>query len=198
MAVADPYIFWTPNPADMEATVVRFHPQSAFPPKSLIEGDYIFFCQEDITIEPGKIKPIYVDADITTYGKVTFVEFPIPGPQWYSPQMSHFYSGPSGYYRLFQLVRVRNVHQQPITIKAGEPICRVLMDRNSSDDELYTQDPRVISDCLWLYRSVTTTQAHQRGLEYYNSCRSILWELLPGRKEMVREYTDMYGASLSA
>lgn len=196
--MTDPFLYWTPNPATMTTSVVRFHPDSPHPPKCIITGDYIFYCQEDITIKPGTVKPIYMDCDITTFGKVTFVEFPIPGPSWYSPQMTHFYTGPSGYQRLFQMVRVRNTHTEPITIKAGEPICRVLVDRDNVDDELYSADERAVADCMWVYRSVTTTEAFKRGLEFYDTCRDAQWDPLPGPLYRVREFTDMYAASLSA
>lgn len=196
--MGDPYLYWTPIPGSMTASVIRFHPESKYPPKSIITGDYIFYCQEDISIEPGAVRAIYVDADITTFGRVTFVEFPIPGPSWYSPQMSHFYTVPSGYQRLFQLVRVRNIHSEPIVIKAGDPICRVLVDRDSIENDVYDTDDRIIANCMWVYRSVTTTEASTRGLDFYNKCKDAAWEPMPGPQYRIRDFTDMYTTSLSA
>lgn len=161
------YIVWTPAPEEISRVLIRSYPLAPFPPKQLVPGDYVFFCQEDIVLQPGESRALPLDADISTFGQVNHLLYPLPGYSWYHPSIGRSFSSANGYHRLFQHIIYRNTFDIPLRIPAGTAACRIVMDRLNIDDPNFIGDPSVPSVPMSIYLSITMQEAAIQGPTYY-------------------------------
>lgn len=163
------YVVWTPAPEDVTRVLIRSYPYALYPPRQLVPGDYVFFCQEDIVLHPGESRALPLDADISTFGQVNHILYPLPGYSWFHPSIGMSFSSANGYHRLFQNVVYTNTFDIPLRIPAGTAACRVVMDRLCIDDPNYSGDPSVPSTPMSIYLSVTMQEAAVHGPSYYTN-----------------------------
>lgn len=183
-------LYWTPAPPEDTGVFLRCHPLAPFRPRSLVPGDYVFFNQERVVLQPGEIKPLYLDADISTFGQVNLLEFPIAGYSWYHPAMSTVRCGATGYHRLFEIVKLWNCHDHEIIVEEGSAVCRVIMDSRNRDHEGFDGHPETPSVPLIAYRNYTTREAAERGPIYYTNANLAPCHPLDAPLSRIRAFTE--------
>lgn len=185
------FLVWTPAPFEETRVLIRCHPLAPFKPRQLNPGDYVFFVQESVTLQPGETRALPLDADVTTFGQVNSIQYPLPGYDWYHPAMGSCSSGASGYHRLFECVRVTNVHDHPIVIQEGSAVCRIIMDsRNIDDPPESVGDPTVPTVPLMIYNNLVCQEAAFLGHAYYVNANFAPCVPLEADLDRVRAFTS--------
>lgn len=181
--------FWCPAPPEETLVHIRCHHLAPYKPRQLVPGDYVFFTQERVTLQPGQSLVPFLDADITTYGQVNFIEWPLPGYQWYHHSMGRAYSSASGYHRLFEQCVVTNVHQHPIVIEEGSALVRVIMEHRTTDYPETAGNPAVSSPPLLAYLNFTNYDAYRAGPGYYTNVNFAPHDHINSSLEYLRSFT---------
>lgn len=184
------FLVWTPASHEESRVYIRCHPLAPFQPRQLNPGDYVFFVQESITLQPGECRALPLDADVTTFGHVNFIQYPLPGYDWYHPAMGTCFSSASGYQRLFQAVRITNVHNHPIVIQEGSAVCRIIMESRNVDEPETLGDPAMPSLPLVIYNNCICHEAHLQGHAYYANANFAPCSPLEAPLERVRFFTN--------
>lgn len=182
--------FWSPAPAEDTQVFIRCHPLAPFRPRQLTPGDYVFFSQERVVLAPGETKPIPLDADISTFGQVNLIEYPLPGYPWYHPAMTTCVCGAGGYHRLFEGIKLWNPHNHPIVVEEGTAFCRVIMDTRNRDHPGFDGQPHLPSAPLIAYRNYTMAEAAARGPLYYTNVNLAPCNPLEAPLGAVRAFTN--------
>lgn len=184
------FLVWTPAPAEETRVLIRCHPLAPFQPRQLNPGDYVFFVQESVTLQPGESRTLPLDADVTTFGQVNFIQYPLPGYDWYHPAMGTCFSSASGYHRLFQNVRITNVHDHPIIIQEGSAICRIVMESRNIDEPETLGDPAMPAVPLIIYNNFVCQEAASLGHAYYANANLAPCVPLEAALDYVRYFTN--------
>lgn len=193
----DSFTVWGPAPEDETRVLIRCHPLAPYKPRQRVSGDYIFFTQETEVLLPGEQKVLSLDCDITTFGQVHSIEWPLPGPVWYHPSMGQRRCCAEGYHRLFDVVKIVNVHPHSVIIPEGTPICRIIMDVGNIDYEEYTGNPYVPTPSLSMYRAITSEEAYRLGLCYYNNSDAVNFTPIEAPLHVLRGFTYAANANIN-
>lgn len=182
--------FWYPAPPEETLVHIRCHHLSPYKPRQLVPGDYVFFTQERTVLQPGQALVPILDADITTYGQVNFIQYPLPGYSWYHHSMGHAYSSAQGYHRLFETCKISNTHQHPVVIEEGTAVVRVVMEHRNVDYPETVGDPSIPSPALLAYVNFTNLDAWRAGPGYYTNVNFAPCDHINAPLEFLRSFTQ--------
>lgn len=189
-------LFWSPAPPDETRVMIRVHPSACYRPRQLVPGDYIFFTQERIELHPGESKPLVLDADVSVFGYVNWIEWPLPGYPWYHPAMGKQFSNVAGYHRLFEGFMITNVHDHPVVIEEGTAVLRIIMDTGrNADYPGFDNQPHIPSVPLLAYRNYTSAEATRSGPGYYTNVNLAPYTPLSTPLGVLRSYTNASSGS---